>query len=68
MLPDPTSFETPLVPTTITIALDEQERGCLVRQEGLGGLIGKSGSQVITEAWVMSEKRIRDLRKLLDGT
>ncbi len=55
LLPDPTSFETPLLPTTITIALDEDDRGCLVRHEGLGGITGLSGQAVIGEAWGLAE-------------
>jgi len=68
LLPDPTSFETPLLPTILTIALDENDRGCLVRHEGLGGIAGMSGEQVIGEAWGMAEERIRELLKLLPGS
>jgi len=56
LLPDPTSFETPLLPTTITIALDEDDRGCLVRHEGLGGITGLSGqSSVKHGVWPKNE-------------
>lgn len=66
MLPDPTTFETPLLPTTLTIALDERSRGCLVRHEGLGGVTGKSGEKVISEAWAAAEERVKELRSILE--
>ncbi|WVQ95737.1 hypothetical protein IAU59_002836 [Kwoniella sp. CBS 9459] len=68
LLPDPTAYETPLLPTIITIALDSEEEGvtCLVRQEGLGGTLGKSGERVLGEAWSAAEGRVRELRAALD--
>ncbi|WWD20524.1 hypothetical protein CI109_105000 [Kwoniella shandongensis] len=65
LLPDPTSFETSLLPTTVTIALDEKDHACLIRQEGLGGVVGASGERVIGEAWGMAEERVRELREFL---
>ncbi|OWZ69111.1 exosome complex component RRP43 [Cryptococcus neoformans Tu401-1] len=68
LLADPTSFETPLLPTTLTIALDQDGQAALVRQEGLGGLRkrGKSGEEVVDEAWGLSERRVEVLRRALD--
>ncbi|KAK8850343.1 hypothetical protein IAR55_004261 [Kwoniella newhampshirensis] len=66
LLPDPTSFETRLLPTTLTIALDESDHACLIRQEGLGGVLGASGERVIGEAWGMAEERAKELRELLE--
>ena len=66
LLPDPTSFETPLLGTTMTVALDELNRGCLVRHEGLGGVRGKSGEKIVGEAWNMAEDRIKVLRAILE--
>ncbi|UOH79807.1 hypothetical protein LQV05_000818 [Cryptococcus neoformans] len=65
---NPTSFETPLLPTTLTIALDQDGQAALVRQEGLGGLRkrGKSGKEVVDEAWGLSERRVEVLRRALD--
>lgn len=64
------SFETPLLPTTLTIALDEGGQAALVRQEGLGGLRkgggGKNGKEVVDEAWELSERRVEILRSALD--
>ena len=68
LLPDPTSFETPLLPTKLTIALDENGRGCLLRHEGLGGIVGMSGDKVMTIAWEMAEERIREMRTLMPGS
>ncbi|KAI9633658.1 ribosomal protein S5 domain 2-type protein [Dioszegia hungarica] len=65
LLPDPSSFETPLLPTTITIALDEEGTACLVRQEGLGGVVGKTGKEVLGDAWGAAEDRCRALREVL---
>lgn len=65
LLPDPSSFETPLLPTTITIALDEDEKACLIRQEGLGGVVGKAGQEVISDAWEAAVVRCRTLREIL---
>ncbi|OCF34454.1 exosome complex component RRP43 [Kwoniella heveanensis BCC8398] len=68
LLPDPTAYETPLLPTTITVALDSEDVGvtCLIRQEGLGGTVGKSGERVLGEAWNAAEARVRELRAVLD--
>ncbi|WVW81134.1 hypothetical protein I302_103125 [Kwoniella bestiolae CBS 10118] len=66
LLPDPTSYETPLLPTTLIIALDESNHACLIRQEGLGGIKGKSGERVLGEAWSMAEERVRVLRGILE--
>jgi exosome complex component RRP43 len=66
LLPDPTAFEIPLVPTTITIALDEKGQGCMIRHEGLGGISGKSGAGVLSEAWGLAERRVRELREILE--
>ncbi|WVF68114.1 hypothetical protein IAT40_002877 [Kwoniella sp. CBS 6097] len=68
LLPDPTAYETPLLPTGITIALDSDKEGvtCLVRQEGLGGTVGKSGERVLGEAWSAAEGRVKELRAVLD--
>jgi exosome complex component RRP43 len=65
LLPDPSSFETPLLSTTITIALDEEGTACLVRQEGLGGVVGRTGKEVLGEAWGAAEERCRALREVL---
>ena len=48
------------------IALDEEGRAATVRQEGLGGVVGKSGSELLDEAWSAAEVRIRELRQILD--
>ncbi|ORX41213.1 ribosomal protein S5 domain 2-type protein [Kockovaella imperatae] len=66
LLPDPSSFEAPLIHTTLTIALDEENRACLVRHEGLGGTDTKSGQDVLDEAWSIAEERVREIRRLLD--
>ncbi|KAK1922907.1 ribosomal protein S5 domain 2-type protein [Papiliotrema laurentii] len=68
LLPDPTSFEAPLLPTTLTIALDEQSRGYLVRNEGLGGVTGQSGEKIVAEAWALAEKRAKELREILQDS
>jgi exosome complex component RRP43 len=65
LLPDPSSFETPLLPTTITVALDEEGTVCLVRQQGLGGVVGRAGQEVIGDAWRAAEVRCRALREIL---
>jgi len=65
LLPDPTSFESPLLPTTLTIAFDEDGRGCLIRHEGLGGITGISGERVIGDAWSMAKDRVRELRNII---
>lgn len=66
VLPDPTAFEAPLLPTTVTIALDEAGQARLVRQEGLGGVTGLRGDQVISQVWGEAEKRVKVLRQILD--
>ncbi|RSH82145.1 hypothetical protein EHS25_006078 [Saitozyma podzolica] len=66
LLPDPTSFETPLLPTTVTVALDERGVAALVREEGLGGVVGKTGEAVISEAWDLAEERVKELRAILE--
>lgn len=66
VLPDPTAFETPLLSTTLNIALDEAGTACAVRQEGLGGVTGKSGDDVLSEAWTVAEERVRALRSILN--
>lgn len=57
-----------MLPTTLTIALDQDGQAALVRQEGLGGLRkrGKSGEEVVDEAWGLSERRVEVLRRALD--
>jgi exosome complex component RRP43 len=65
-LPDPTALETPLLPTTVVIALDEKDKACLVRQDGMGGLKGKGGEDILGEAWKAAEGRVRELRSILD--
>ena len=66
MLPDPTAFETPLLATTMSVALDESGTACAVRQEGLGGVPGKSGADVLDDAWATAEGRVRELRAVLN--
>ncbi len=74
LLPDPTSLETDHLATRITIALDENSKGCLVRQEGLGGIEVQeggdgtkvqSGVEVLDEAWRLTEERSTELRRIL---
>lgn len=65
VLPDPSAFELPLLSTTINIALDEAGNACAVRQEGLGGVTGQSGDDVLSEAWSAAEARVRTLRTVL---
>lgn len=65
-LPDPTALETPLLPTTVVIALDEKNKACLVRQDGMGGMKGHRGEKVIGEAWSAAESRVRELRIILN--
>lgn len=65
-LPDPTALETPLLPTTIVIALDEDGRACVIRQEGMGGQKGKNAETLLSQAWVEAEKRCKELRRVLD--
>ncbi|TXT13061.1 hypothetical protein VHUM_01462 [Vanrija humicola] len=67
LLPDPTAFESDLLPTTITIALDERGRGCGVRHEGLGGTSGRSGASVLDEAWEAAAAHVGELRAVLDA-
>jgi exosome complex component RRP43 len=52
----------------MTIALDEQSRGCLVRNEGLGGVTGQSGEKIVAEAWGLAEKRAKELREILQDS
>lgn len=66
LLPDPTSFEAPLLLTNMVIALDEMDQACMLRHEGLGGVAGVSGQQVIGQAWELARARVRELRRLLD--
>lgn len=65
LLPDPTAFESPLLPTNVIIALDERNVAALVRQEGIGGIVGRSGEKVISDAWSLAEERVRELREVL---
>ncbi|WVO17612.1 hypothetical protein L204_105309 [Cryptococcus depauperatus] len=71
LLTDPTSFETPLLDTTICIALDESCRAALIRHEGLGGLSKSklggemNANEVLDEVWELAEMRCRELRRLL---
>lgn len=65
-LPDPTALETPLLPTTLVIALDEGNKACLVRHEGKGGMNGQTGERVIDQAWSAAEERIKEIRRILD--
>lgn len=66
VLSDPTAFEEPLLPTTISVALDAEGRAAAVRQEGLGGVAGKSGAAVLDDAWTAAEARVAELRQILD--
>ena len=65
-LPDPTALETPLLPTTVIIALDEDGKASMVRQEGLGGMKDLRGEEILGKAWTAAEGRCRELRKVLD--
>jgi exosome complex component RRP43 len=38
----------------------------LVREEGLGGVVGKTGEAVISEAWDLAEERVKELRAILE--
>lgn len=68
LLPDPTAFEQPLLNTTISLAFDQEGNTCSLRQEGLGGVDGKSGSDVLGDAWTAAEKRVAELREVLEGS
>lgn len=69
-LPDPTALETPLLPTSVIIALDEEGRACLLRLEGMGGLKekGVNGEEMLGKAWMAAEGRCRELRRVLDDS
>lgn len=54
------------MPTTVTVALDERGVAALVREEGLGGVVGKTGEAVIGEAWDLAEERVKELRAILE--
>lgn len=66
MLPDPTAFEQPLLATSISIALDAKGKAASVRQDGLGGVAGKSGAEVLTLAWGVAETRAKQLHAVLE--
>lgn len=78
LLPDPSSFESPLLSTTITIAYDilpllsassttestadsSKLKLKLVRQNGLGGLKGQSGIDVLGRSLEMARRRVMEL-------
>jgi exosome complex component RRP43 len=76
LLPDPSAFESPLCPSTITIALDTTDPSRpstkptepkirLIRQTGLGGYAGKTGFEVLGECIGESKNRIKELGKVL---
>jgi exosome complex component RRP43 len=65
-LPDPTALETPLLPTNIVIALDEKNKACLVRHEGMGGIKGQTGEKILGQAWGAAEERIKEIRRILE--
>lgn len=72
LLPDPSAFEEPLCPTTITVALDStpSEKPAkirLVRQTGLGGYAGKAGMEVLGECIGEAKRRVKELRGLMDA-
>jgi len=79
LLPDPSAFELPLCPTSITIALDTvdprsrsgetvEPKIRLVRQEGLGGYAGKTGIEVLGECIGAAKARVRELSGQLYGS
>jgi hypothetical protein len=78
LLPDPTAFETPLLDTTITIALDSEDASTatqasepkirLVRQNGLGGLGGKqgmTGMALIGQCLGVAKARVKAMSEVL---
>jgi exosome complex component RRP43 len=78
LLPDPTAFETPLLDTTITIALDSEDAGSstqasgpkirLVRQNGLGGLGGKqstTGMALLGNCLGVAKARVKAMSEVL---
>ncbi|KAL7422627.1 hypothetical protein Q5752_001918 [Cryptotrichosporon argae] len=72
LLPDPTAFETPLLRTRITLALDPATKeGRLVKHAGLASVAGgaaakgASGVEVLRQAWKLSEARVDELARLL---
>jgi exosome complex component RRP43 len=79
LLPDPTAFETPLIDTTITIALDSEDASSpsaqgkapkirLVRQNGLGGLGGKqstTGMALLGQCIGVAKERVKAMSEVL---
>lgn len=79
LLPDPTAFETPLIDTTITIALDSEDGSSssakgkapkirLVRQNGLGGLGGKqgmTGMALLGQCIGVAKERVKAMSEVL---
>ncbi|GHJ87781.1 hypothetical protein NliqN6_4183 [Naganishia liquefaciens] len=79
LLPDPTAFETPLIDTTITIALDAEDASSvsvqgkaskirLVRQNGLGGLGGKqsmTGIALLGHCIGVAKERVKAMSGVL---
>ena len=79
LLPDPTAFETPLIDTTITIALDSENTSSsstqgkstkirLVRQNGLGGLGGKqsmTGIALLGHCIGVAKERVKAMSGVL---
>jgi hypothetical protein len=39
-----------------------------MRQEGLGGVAGKSGASVLGTAWSAAESRATELRRILEAS
>ena len=38
----------------------------MLRQEGLGGVKGSDGVEMLSQAWTMADKRCGELRRVLD--
>ena len=46
--------------------MDETGHARMVRQEGLGGVTGLRGDQVISQVWGEAEQRVKVLRQILN--
>ncbi|KZV92881.1 hypothetical protein EXIGLDRAFT_646790 [Exidia glandulosa HHB12029] len=67
LLVDPSSFEEPLIESTMTIAVDESGDVCSLQQEGMLRIGDKTTESIMQECFLAAKKRRKELEPFIDN-